>query len=56
VTFVGGVILGVALLIIDWTTGLPLYWRIIEGPFVIVLGLILLCFSRPAPLDVSGRC
>ena len=49
IRYIGGVtlVLGIALLIIDWTAGLPLYWQIVEGPIVIVLGVILLCFSRP---------
>ena len=36
----------VALLGIDWAVGLPLFWKIWEGPFVIALGLVLLTLAR----------
>ena len=55
--YIGGVtlVLGIALLVIDWTAGLPLFWRIAEGPFVIVLGAVLLYFSRSGQHgDVHG--
>ena len=38
--------LGVALLIIDWSVGMPLFWKLWEGPFVIVFGLVILMLSR----------
>jgi len=39
-------LLGVALLVMDWWEGLPLLWKVWEGPFVIVFGLVLLFLSR----------
>jgi hypothetical protein len=39
-------LLGVALLVTDWWEGLPLYWKVWEGPFVIVFGLALLLLVR----------
>ncbi len=38
--------LGVVLLSIDWSVGMPLFWKIWEGPFLIVFGLVLLRLSR----------
>ncbi len=40
---------GLALLVIDWSVGLPFFWRIWEGPFVIVIGLVILTASRKLP-------
>ena len=39
-------LLGLALLGVDWVEGMPLYWRLGEGPYVIVLGLAMLLLSR----------
>ena len=39
-------LLGFALLIIDWWEGLPLLWKIWEGPFVMVLGLSMVFLSH----------
>ncbi len=41
VTSLGGV-----LLVVDWTAGLPLWWVIWEGPFVIAFGLTLSLLVR----------
>ncbi len=37
----GAVVLG-----IDWAVGLPLYWIVGEGPFVMALGAVILWFAR----------
>ncbi len=37
---------GLILLIVDWWEGLPFFWKIWEGPFVIVFGLAVLFLSR----------
>ena len=42
-------LLGIALTIIDWAEGLPLLWKIWEGPFVTVFGLIVFTLSRSLP-------
>lgn len=38
--------LGVILLFVDWLEGMPLFWKLWEGPFVIAFGLVLLSLSR----------
>lgn len=40
---------GLALLVIDWTAGLPLMWTVWEGPFVFVFGMVILLLSRRLP-------
>ena len=40
------ILLGVALLIMDWWEGLPREWAMWEGPFTIVIGLAMLILSR----------
>jgi hypothetical protein len=52
------VLLGVTLLAVDWTEGLPLLWTVWEGPFVVVFGIVLLSLSRrlePAHRDAPDR-
>jgi hypothetical protein len=39
-------ILGAAFAVIDWAEGLPLFWKVWEGPFVIALGLSLFFLGR----------
>lgn len=39
-------VFGLALTYIDWLENMPIYWKIWEGPFVIVLGLVVLFLSR----------
>ena len=46
-------LLGVALLIMDWWEGLPREWAIWEGPFTIVVGLVMLYLSRA--IQSGGR-
>ena len=38
--------LGVVLLVVDWREGMPPFWTIWEGPFVVVFGLVILFLSR----------
>ncbi len=38
--------LGVILLYVDWLEGLPLFWKLWEGPFVITFGIAMLLLSR----------
>ena len=37
---------GVALLAVDWAEGMPFFWKIWEGPFLIAFGLAVLLLSR----------
>jgi hypothetical protein len=47
-TFAGGtaIVLGTLLLVIDHLECLPLWWRMSEGPFVLVLGVLILTLNR----------
>ncbi len=38
--------LGAMLLFVDWLEGMPLFWKLWEGPFVMGFGLVLLLLSR----------
>ncbi len=37
---------GAALLVIDWSEGLPFLWKVWEGPFLMAFGLAILFLSR----------
>lgn len=37
---------GVILLVVDWWEGLPLFWKVWEGPMVIAIGLAILFLGR----------
>jgi len=39
------VLFGVALLVVDWQAGLPLWWRLWEGPIDCAFGIIILRLS-----------
>ncbi len=39
-------LLGVMLLVVDWSAGMPSWWTAWEGPFVIVFGLAILFLIR----------
>ena len=39
-------IFGGLLLFIDWFEGMPFFWKVWEGPFVIFFGLVVLRFSK----------
>ncbi len=48
--------LGATLLVVDWRAGLPLLWKVWEGPFVITFGVVVLLLSRAVePRDGDGR-
>ncbi len=38
--------LGVVLLVVDWSEGMPPFWKNWEGPFVMAFGLAILFLSR----------
>jgi len=38
--------LGAVLLVVDWSEAMPTFWKIWEGPFVMVFGLTMLFLSR----------
>ncbi len=48
VTYLGSAIipLGLVLLVVDWVEGLPTFWKIWEGPFMTVVGLVVLILGR----------
>lgn len=37
---------GAALLVIDWSEGLPFLWKVWEGPFLMALGLAIFSLNR----------
>ena len=39
------ILFGLALFVIDWQAGLPLWWRFWEGPIVCVFGIVILRLS-----------
>lgn len=41
--------LGLTLLGIDWTEGMPLFWKLWEGPYVILAGLAMIWSARRIP-------
>ena len=41
-----GIAFGVVMIPIDFAAGMPLYWSVGEGPFVLVLGLLTLWLAR----------
>ena len=49
------VVFGVALLATDWLEGLPLFWRVWEGPFVVVLGTSILTLALELPAGKGVR-
>ncbi len=45
---------GAVLLVVDWSEAMPAFWKIWEGPFVMVFGLTMLFLSRgvgPTPYE-----
>jgi hypothetical protein len=46
---VASTLLGVALTAIDWAEGLPFFWKVWEGPFVIAFGLTVCLLARSLP-------
>ncbi len=51
----GTLFLGVVLLAVDWWEGLPLFWKLWEGPFVIAFGVAMLLLIRAIPRDANTR-
>lgn len=49
------VLLGIALLGTDWLEGMPLFWRVWEGPFVTALGGTILGLSLKLPAGSDLR-
>jgi hypothetical protein len=39
------ILLGVTLTVVDFTQGMPRFWRLTEGPINVALGLVILLFS-----------
>ena len=39
-------LMGIVLLVVDWSEGMPALWKIWEGPFVTTFGLAILFLSR----------
>jgi hypothetical protein len=46
---------GAVLLVVDWVEGLPLAWKVWEGPFVMVFGLTMFFLSRSLAPSTSSR-
>ena len=42
----GVILFGVVLFSVDWIEGLPMFWRVIEGPFCVGLGTAIFLLSR----------
>lgn len=49
--YLGGALclLGLALALIDWTVGMPSFWKVAEAPYAILVGLAILSLSRGLP-------
>ncbi len=39
-------LLGPVLFVIDWQSGMPMFWRVGEGPAVIIIAALMLFFSK----------
>jgi hypothetical protein len=48
------ILFGLMLLGIDWVEGMPLFWRLVEGPYIIILGLAMLLLSRRLKQSAEG--
>lgn len=46
-------LLGSVLLVVDVAEGMPAYWTVSEGPFVILSGIVLLYLTRSIPSGAS---
>jgi hypothetical protein len=40
------IFLGIALFVVDMVEGMPLFWKISEGPISVIFGIIILWFSH----------
>jgi hypothetical protein len=45
---------GLVLVFVDWIEGLPLFWKIWEGPFVFVLGIAIFYLNHRINTDAVG--
>jgi hypothetical protein len=43
---------GLVLIFVDWVEGLPLYWKVWEGPFVVLFGVVMFVLNRR--IDTAG--
>lgn len=43
---------GLVLIFADWVEGLPLYWKVWEGPFVVLFGVVMFVLNRC--IDTAG--
>jgi hypothetical protein len=50
---IGTILLGVALTGVDRVEGLPFFWQVVEGPFDMAAGTILLLLARSLKEEVS---
>ena len=48
-------LLGAVLLAVDWLEGMPRFWKLWEGPFVIAFGLAVLYLSRGISAEENGE-
>ncbi len=46
---------GAALLVVDWCEGLPLFWKVWEGPIVMAFGMAMLFLNRAIRLRERER-
>jgi hypothetical protein len=46
---------GAALLVVDWCEGLPIFWKLWEGPFVIAFGMAMLVLNRAIQVGSDER-
>jgi hypothetical protein len=44
---------GLVLLVVDWSEGMPSFWTIWEGPFVMTFGLVILFLTRSVRLRAA---
>ena len=49
------ILFGVLALGIDFVEGLPLFWKLVEGPIVIIFGILILVFSAYDQADAAPR-
>jgi hypothetical protein len=49
------VVFGVAFFIIDWVEGLPLFWRISEGPSLIGFGIVIIYLNLNAKNWIKSK-
>ena len=45
---------GLVLLCVDWIEGMPQYWKVVEGPFVLLLGVAIFYLNHRVGADAEG--